>query len=87
MNQDERDQLTDIHEDVREVRRNVERLDERTERIDKKTDRIDKRVFGRDGIEESVHTNSRKISRLNAIGGIVASATATVVAKVFNFLP
>ena len=87
MNDDERDRLDEIHSDVRDVRRNVERLDERTKAIDDKTDRIDERVFGRDGIEESVQDNAEKISRLHAVGGIVVSATATITAKIFNFLP
>lgn len=87
MDSDEEDKLDDIHEDVRETRRHVEVLDERVSRIDDKTDRVDERVFGRDGIEDSVQQNAQQISRLHAVGGIVLSATATITAKVLNWLP
>ena len=87
MDDEEKKRLDAIHNDVRDVKRKTHRLDERTKAIDDKTDRIDERVFGRDGIEDAVQENSEKISRLHAVGGIVISATATVVAKVFEVLP
>lgn len=87
MDEDERERLDEIHDDVREVKRQTYRLDERTKAIDDKTDRIDERVFGRDGIESDVQQNAEQISRLHAIGGILVSAVMTVVAKVFQLIP
>lgn len=87
MDKDERERLEDMHRDVRTVRRKVEGLDERTKNIDEKTDRIDNRVFGQDGIESRVNENEKKVSRLNAVGGIILSGSATMFIKIFNLIP
>lgn len=87
MDEKEEQKLEEIHNDVREVRRDVSVLEERTARIDDKTDRVDKRVFGRDGIEDSVQENSQKISRLQSAATIVIGAATTITAKVMNIIP
>lgn len=84
---DDRDEtLAAIRDDVRSMRTDVEVVRTKTENIDEKTDRLESRVFGPEGLDSQVQTNSEQISRLNGFATLVAGATTTVLAKILNFL-